>query len=152
MAVPEALEVAESVPQGPGLQLERVQDTPLFWGSLATVAVKICVCANWTVTDGGETATEMAAWGGVVLVGAGGSGVGEEEEWGLELGTDAQPAARYTATKLRKATATGARGTGRAPASEFNVQILRYVRWAEVSLRNHANCRVAYRKGNMAVH
>ena len=152
MAVPEALEVAERVPQAPGLQLERVQDTPLFWGSFATVLVKVCVWANWTVTDAGERATEMAAWGGVVLVGAGGSGVGEEEEWGLGLGTDAQPAARPAASRLRTTTAMGARGTGRAPASGFKVQILRCVRWAKRNLRNHANCRVAYRKSNMEVH
>ena len=43
---PEALEVAESSPHAPGLQLERDHDTPLFCGSLATVAVKVCVCAN----------------------------------------------------------------------------------------------------------
>jgi hypothetical protein len=61
MAVPEALEVAESVPHPPVPQFEMDQDTPLFWGSFATVAVKICVCANWIVTEGGETDTEMAA-------------------------------------------------------------------------------------------
>jgi hypothetical protein len=151
MAVPEALEVAESVPQGPGLQFERVQDTPLFWGSFATVAVKICVCDNWTVTDAGETATEMAGWGGGAP-GAGGSPVEEEEEWALGLGTDAQPTASQAATRLRTTTATGARGTDRAPESGFNVQILRYVCRAKLSLRNHVNCRGAYWKGNMELY
>jgi hypothetical protein len=46
MAVPEALEAAESMPQAPGLQLESDHDTPLLCGSLATVAVKLCVCAS----------------------------------------------------------------------------------------------------------
>ena len=150
MAVPEGLEGAESVPQVPGLQLERVHATPLPCGSLATVAVKLWVWPSCRVIEAGETATEVAAWGGGVLV-AGGSPLGEEE-WALELGTDAQPAARYAATRLRKAIATGARRTGRAPASGFNVQILQYVRWAKLSLRNHANCRDAYSKGNMALY
>jgi hypothetical protein len=46
MAVPEALEAAEIVPQAPGLQLESDQDTPLLCESLTTVAVKLCVCPS----------------------------------------------------------------------------------------------------------
>ena len=42
-AAPEALAVAESVPHAPGAQLESDQETPLFFVSLETVAVKGCV-------------------------------------------------------------------------------------------------------------
>ena len=42
MGAPEALEVAESTPHVPGSQLESDQDTPLLFGSLATVALKFC--------------------------------------------------------------------------------------------------------------
>ena len=58
---PEALEAAESAPHVPGLQLESDHDTPLLCGSLATVAVNVCVCANGRVADAGATATEVAA-------------------------------------------------------------------------------------------
>jgi hypothetical protein len=88
--VPE--ELGEIVPHAPGLQWESDQDTPLFWASFATLAVKICGCASWRVTVAGETDTEIAACGVGVFV-AGGTGV-EEEECAPELGTDAQPAAR----------------------------------------------------------
>jgi hypothetical protein len=63
MAPPEALEVAESRPHAPGVQLERDQDTPLFCGSFATVAVKPCVWPSWIVEDAGATVTETAASG-----------------------------------------------------------------------------------------
>ena len=118
MAVPEALEVAESVPHAPGLQWERDQETPLLWESFATVAVKICVCANWSVTDAGEAATEVAACGGgVVVVGGSPVGVGE---WALEFeGTEAQLLARNAASRQSTVIATGARATAGTPASEF---------------------------------
>jgi len=126
MAVPEALEVAESVPHAPGLQLERDQDTPLLCGSFATVAVKICVCASWTVTDAGETATEVAGWGGGVLV-VGGFPVGEGV-WALEFeGTEAQPPARKAASRPSTAITTGARATAATPAFAFKVRILRSI-------------------------
>src|SRR5258708_29233923 len=114
MALPEALEVAERVPHAPGLHWDKDQATPLLWGSFATVAVKICVCANWSVADAGETATEMAGWGGGVLVG--GSPVGVEE-WALEVeGTEAQPPARTTASRESTVIATGVRATAGTPA------------------------------------
>src|SRR6267154_4610162 len=121
MALPEALEVAESVPHVPGLHWDRDQATPLLWGSFATVAVKICVCANWSVTDAGETATEVAAWGGGVLVG--GSPLGVRA---LEFeGTEAQPLTRNAVSRQSTAIATGARATAATPASAFKVRILR---------------------------
>ena len=124
-AVPEALEVAESAPHAPGLQLERDQDTPLLCGSFATLAVRICVCANWSVTDAGETATEVAAWGGGVVV-VGGPPVGE----GLCVlefeGTEAQPLPRTAASTQSTAITTGARATAGTPGSEFKVLILRF--------------------------
>ncbi len=125
MAAPEALEAAESVPHAPGLQLESDQDTPLLCGSLATVAVKLCVCANWRVADAGVTATEVAAWGGGGSEG-GGSPAGEGE-CALEFdGTEAQPPARRAANRQSTATAMGARATARTPGSEFKVQILQF--------------------------
>jgi hypothetical protein len=102
------------------------QDTPLLCGSFATVAVKICVCANWSVTDAGETATEVAAWGGGGVV-VGGSPVGVEE-WALEVaGTEAHPLARKTASRQSTAIATGVRTTAGTPAFEFKAQILRSI-------------------------
>src|SRR5713101_6211771 len=149
MAVPEALEVAESVPHAPGLQWERDQETPLLWESFATVAVKICVCANWSVTDAGEAAMEVAACGGGVV---GGSPVGVGE-WALEFeGTEAQPLARNAASRQSTAIATGARATAGTPAFEFKVLILRLVRWAKLSSSSRANCKVPYRRRNMAVY
>ena len=70
MAAPEALVGAESVPHAPGSQWERDQDTPLFCGSLATLAVRLCVCASWIVVDAGETLTLMAAAGTVMAMAA----------------------------------------------------------------------------------
>src|SRR5260221_11538036 len=63
-AAPEALEVAESKPHAPGPQFERDQDTPLFCGSLATVAGKIWVWPSWGVMDAGGRETEMSGVGG----------------------------------------------------------------------------------------
>jgi hypothetical protein len=42
-AAPDALAAAESVPHALGAQLESDQETPLFFESLETVAVKGCV-------------------------------------------------------------------------------------------------------------
>ena len=98
----------------------------MLCGSFATVAVKICVCANWSVTDAGETATEVAAWGGGVVV-VGGSPVGVEE-WALEVeGTEAHPLASKTASRQSTAIATGVRATAVTPAFDFKVQILRSI-------------------------
>jgi hypothetical protein len=68
MAVPEALEFAESVPQAAPLQPEpeRVQLTPLLCESFCTVAVKACdwlVCTDALVGD-----TLMLIAGGAVIV------------------------------------------------------------------------------------
>jgi hypothetical protein len=60
MAIPEGLEVAESVPHALGLQLDNDQDTPLFWGSFATVAVKLSVCPGCSVAEAGVTVTDVA--------------------------------------------------------------------------------------------
>src|SRR5258705_10293058 len=114
MALPEALEVAESVPHVPGLHWDRDQATPLLWGSFATLAVRICVCANWSVTDAGETATDVAAWGGGVVV-VGGPPVGEGL-CALEFeGTEAQPLPRTAASAQSTAITTGARATAGTP-------------------------------------
>ena len=43
MGAPEALVMADNMPHAPGTQLERDQVTPPFFGSLDTVAVKVCV-------------------------------------------------------------------------------------------------------------
>ena|ERR1700682_3209428 len=125
MAAPEALEVAERVPHAPGLQLERDQDTPLLWGSFATVAVKVFVCPGWSVTEAGVTVTEVAAWGGGALEG-GGPPAGERE-CALEIeGTEAQPPPRKAASRQSTATVLGARATARTPGSEFKVQVLQF--------------------------
>src|SRR6266403_3327646 len=71
MAVPEALEVVERLPHATGSQLERDQETPLLCGSLATLATKLCACAKCIVAEAGETATDVAAWGGGVVDGGG---------------------------------------------------------------------------------
>src|ERR1700745_3680400 len=68
MAVPEALELAETVPQAAPLQPEpeRGQVTPLFCESFGTVAVKACdwpVCTDALVGD-----TLMLIAGGAVIV------------------------------------------------------------------------------------
>jgi hypothetical protein len=92
---------------------------------LATVAVKLCVCASWRVADAGATATEVAAWGG-----GGSEGEGPpagEGECALELdGTEAQPLTRRAASRQSTATAIGARAIARTPGSEFKVQILHF--------------------------
>ena len=85
------------------------------------------------------------------MVLAGGSPVGEDE-WALGFGTDAQPAARYAANRQKTTAATGPRGSARAPGSEFKMQVLRYVRWAERSSSSRHNCRVLYSKRNIAVY
>jgi hypothetical protein len=128
MAAPEALVEAESVPHAPGSQWERDQDTPLFWGSLATLAVRLCVCASWIVAAGGETATEVAAWGGGVVgvVEDGGAPLGEGECAEFD-GTEAQPPARKAANRQSTATATGARAIARTPEYELKVQVLQCI-------------------------
>jgi len=71
MAAPEALVEADSVPQALALQLgpDRAQETPLFWLSLATVAVNCPVCASNSEEVAGVTLTEMACGGGSATVG-----------------------------------------------------------------------------------
>ena len=71
MAAPEALEAADSVPQALALQPgpDRAQETPLFWLSLATVAVNVCVCVSSSDEVAGVTLTEMACGGGSAGVG-----------------------------------------------------------------------------------
>jgi hypothetical protein len=71
MAAPEALVEADSVPQALAVQLgpERAQETPLFWLSLATVAVNCPVCASNSEEVAGVTLTEMACGGGSATVG-----------------------------------------------------------------------------------
>src|SRR3989442_13774733 len=61
MATPEALEVAESVPQAAPLQPvpESAQLTPLFCESFCTVAVNGCVALAATEAVGGATLTEI---------------------------------------------------------------------------------------------
>jgi hypothetical protein len=119
MGAPEALEVAESSPHAPGSQLESDQDTPLLFGSLATVALKFCGWPSSSVEDAGAAATEMAAWGGSTPPGAG--------AYALEFdGTEAQPPARIAANRQKTAAAAGARATARTPGSEFKVQILQF--------------------------
>ena len=74
MGAPDALVAADSVPHAPGAQLESDHETPLFFGSLDTVAVKVCVWPDWIVEDDGATTTETGtAWGvdGGVAVGGG---------------------------------------------------------------------------------
>ena len=58
---PDPLEVAESVPQAAPLQPapESDQTTPLFWPSLVTVAVNVCVRPTSREEAVGETVTEM---------------------------------------------------------------------------------------------
>src|ERR1700730_529029 len=62
MATPEALAVAESVPQLTPLQPvpDSAQFTPLFCASFWTVAVKLRLSAVCTVTGEGDTLTTMA--------------------------------------------------------------------------------------------
>lgn len=124
--------MAESVPQAPGVQLESDQDTPLFFGSLETVAVKVCVWPNWMVEDGALIATEIGAACGVVGgVDEGGAPLGEVE-WALETdGTEAQPLTRRATSMQDTATARGARATARTPGSEFKVQILQCISLSE---------------------
>ncbi len=67
IAAPEALELAESVPQEAPVQPapESVQVTRLFCASLATVAVKGCAWLVCTFCGVGATVTEM---GGVMVM------------------------------------------------------------------------------------
>src|ERR1700731_3602400 len=117
-AAPEALVAAEREPHAPGAQWERDQDTPLFCGSLATLAVRLCVCASWIVADAGETATAGADWGGGIV----------GDDCALELdGTEAQPPTRKAADRQSTATTTGARAIARTPGYEFKVQVLRCI-------------------------
>jgi hypothetical protein len=129
MGEPEALVVAESVPHAPAAQLERDHETPAFFGSLDTFAVKVCVWLNWIVDDGGVIATEIvAACGG--LGGAtenGGSPLGEEER-ALEFdGIETQPLATIATSRQDTATATGARVAVRTPGSEFKMPVLQCI-------------------------
>ena len=70
IGVPEALELAESVPQVLPLHPAplNVHVTPLFCPSFETVAVKLCVSPTFTVAVAGATATEIA--GATVIVAA----------------------------------------------------------------------------------
>lgn len=64
MAAPEALELADSVPQPAPEQPapDRLQVTPLFWESLVTVAVKLCVpTPACTLAVEGVTVTKIVA-------------------------------------------------------------------------------------------
>jgi hypothetical protein len=63
IAAPDALLLADSVPQAAALQPvpDSAQVTPLFALSLATVAVNACVSPVCTDAVGGDTATEIAA-------------------------------------------------------------------------------------------
>src|SRR5437016_14516795 len=60
MGTPEALDMAESVPQ-PGEQFApdcvSVQLAPLLWESFWTVAVKSCIALNCTLIGVGDTLT-----------------------------------------------------------------------------------------------
>ena len=62
MAVPDALEVVESVPQDAPEQPApvNVQVTPLFCVSFCSVAVMLCVCPVCTEALAGATATVIA--------------------------------------------------------------------------------------------
>jgi hypothetical protein len=109
--------------------LESDHETPLFFGSLDTVAVKVCVWPDWIVEDEGFTATEIGAACGVVggVVEGGGATLGETA-WAVEVdGTEAQPPARIATSKQDTATAMGARPTARTPGSEFKVPVLQCV-------------------------
>ena len=68
IATPDALELAESVPQVLPLHPVplSVQFTPLFCESFVTVAVKLCVFVTFTLADVGAMATEIA--GSTVIV------------------------------------------------------------------------------------
>src|SRR5207245_827301 len=72
MATPEALEVAESVPQAAPLQAvpESAQLTPLFCESFCTVAVNGCVALAATEAVGGATLTEIGDGAVTVVVAA----------------------------------------------------------------------------------
>jgi hypothetical protein len=59
-AVPLGVEVAESEPHAAATAHERLHVTPLFVGSLMTVAVKFCVRPGCTVAVAGEIVTAMA--------------------------------------------------------------------------------------------
>jgi hypothetical protein len=65
IATPEALEAADSVPHVAPLQPEpdRVQVTPLFEGSFATVAVSDWVAPTWTLAAARDMVTAIAAGG-----------------------------------------------------------------------------------------
>jgi hypothetical protein len=125
MAAPEALEVADSVPQALALQPdpESAQETPLFWLSLATVAVNCCVCVSRRDEVAGVTLTDIACGGGTTAVG--GSLCG----WELLApppDTDAHPPIK-TADKKHTSTPMGARAAARTPESEIKVEVLRCI-------------------------
>lgn len=69
MAVPDTLELLESVPQAAPLQPdpERLQLTPLLCESFCTVAVKVCDCPVCTDALAGDTLT-LTGGGGTVIV------------------------------------------------------------------------------------
>ena len=68
--VPEALEVADSMPQAAPLQPapESVQVTPLFCGSFCTVAVKLWVCPVCRDEFVGDTLTPTGGGGAVTVI------------------------------------------------------------------------------------
>src|SRR5690349_3123473 len=70
MAVPDGLELFESVPHAAPLQpeLDRVQVTPLFCGSFCTVAVKACDCPVCASALGGDTLMPTGGGGAVTVM------------------------------------------------------------------------------------
>jgi hypothetical protein len=61
IGVPDALEVADSVPQADPVHPlpASAHVTPLFWLSLVTVAVKLCVASTATEAIAGETLRDI---------------------------------------------------------------------------------------------
>src|SRR6267154_3756793 len=125
MGAPEALDVADSVPQAlvPQPEPERAQETPLFWMSLATVAVNVWVCVSCRDEVAGVTLTDMACAGGSTAVG-GWPCAGELLT--LVTGTDAHPPMKATDNK-HTSKPMGARATARTPESEIKVEVLRCI-------------------------
>ena len=70
MAAPDALDVADSVPQTFSLQLapKSTQVTPLFCESFWIVAVKFWLPPVGTLTDGGDTVTTIAPGAAVTVI------------------------------------------------------------------------------------
>jgi hypothetical protein len=123
MVAPDGLVAAESVPQLAALQPlpERVQATPLDWGSLATVAATNCLWPSKTEKAAGARVTDMDCGGGADEVGG---SLGEGELPMRLLGTEAHPPTK-TANKSTS-TGMGMRATtARTLESESKVEVLR---------------------------